>query len=50
MAPVAWDREVHSACKWPEPFVELVPLDPVVQLLRLGMDGEDVSCCDLVTD
>lgn len=24
--------------------MELVPLDPVEQILRLGMDGEDVSC------
>lgn len=27
-APVAWDRVEHSACKCPEPFVELIPLDP----------------------
>lgn len=39
MGPVGW------VWQWLEPFVELVPLDPVEQLLRLGMDGEDLSGC-----
>lgn len=45
MGPVAWVREVEWFWQWPEPFVELVPLTPVAQLLRMGMDGEDLSCC-----
>lgn len=51
MGPVAWVREAEWFWQWPEPFVELVPLDPVEQLLRLGMDGDDLSCCmdDLLT-
>lgn len=50
MGPLAWARE-----EWfwqrPDPFVELAPLDPVEQLLRLGMDGEVLSCFtdDLLT-
>lgn len=44
MGPVAWAKEVEWFWHWAEPFAELVPLDPVAQLLRLGMDGDDLSC------
>lgn len=51
MGPAAWAKEAEWFWQWPEPFVEVVPLGPVEQPLRLGMDGEDLSCCmdDLLT-
>lgn len=43
MCPAAWVRDAAWFWQKPKPLVELVPLVPVEQVLRMGIDGEDLS-------